>query len=203
MAINAISAETSLAHLHSIGSILSMGVVSSRPPPDYSAYDKTALTVDNFPNYQGMAPRSDERFKREDPPKFLPVKESVMKIPQGASRLTTADLLDRIAGAIFGNCIGDAVGLATEFMNRKQAAAAYGVDIRDIKVFSGFKRHLHMQYTDFVKDRHRARFPTGDWTDDSDQMLCIMESLLHHGGELHIHDIAYRILCVASTVGPH
>ena len=48
-----------------------------------------------------------------------------------------------------------------------------------------------------MRDSHRARFPVGDWTDDSDQMICILGSLLQHGGELNVKDIAYRIAYVS------
>ena len=40
--------------------------------------------------------------------------------------LTTEDpkelLLDRFYGTIYGNCIGDAIGLLTEFMTKEEAA---------------------------------------------------------------------------------
>ena len=37
------------------------------------------------------------------------------------SSLSKEVLLDRIRGTIYGNCIGDAIGLLTEFMSKKEA----------------------------------------------------------------------------------
>ena len=37
-----------------------------------------------------------------------------------------------------------------------------------------------MKYRDF----HRERFETGDWTDDSDQMILILRSLLDNNGKV-------------------
>ena len=34
---------------------------------------------------------------------------------------TTWDLEDHIKGTIYGQCIGDTIGLLTEFMNKQQA----------------------------------------------------------------------------------
>ena len=31
------------------------------------------------------------------------------------------DLLDHLKGVIYGNCVGDAIGLLTEFMSKKEA----------------------------------------------------------------------------------
>ena len=38
------------------------------------------------------------------------------------SSLNKKDLVDRIKGVIYGNCIGDAIGLLTEFMTKSKAA---------------------------------------------------------------------------------
>lgn len=38
------------------------------------------------------------------------------------STLEMKDLVDHIKGVIYGNCIGDAIGLLTEFMSKSEAA---------------------------------------------------------------------------------
>lgn len=67
-------------------------------------------------------------------------------------------------GVIFGAAIGDAVGLATEFLSSEFANFYYGLDPLD---FSRFER-----------DAHRKRWMEGDFTDDSDQMILIMENII-------------------------
>ena len=34
------------------------------------------------------------------------------------------------------------------------------------------------------RDMHRDRFETGDWTDDSDQMILILQSLIENNGKV-------------------
>lgn len=41
-----------------------------------------------------------------------------------------------------------------------------------------------------VPDMHRERFKTGDWTDDTDQMILIMQSIVEQKGE-----VSERALC--------
>jgi len=85
---------------------------------------------------------------------------------------------DRIRGVIFGHAIEDALGLGTEFLSKKQVAAYYPGGLDNL--------------TRIVRDDHRSRWATGEWTDDTDQMLCILDSLLDLG-ELNIPDVAGRI----------
>jgi len=71
-------------------------------------------------------------------------------------------------GTIYGNCVGDAIGLSTEFMSKEEASLHY-------EKFQG-----KLQYEDRIEDRHRSRWIKGDWTDDSDQMILIMQSLIEN-----------------------
>lgn len=86
---------------------------------------------------------------------------------------------EKIYGVLFGQAIGDALGLAAEGMSRDQVAATYPNGVND--------------YTDIVQDEFRSRWPRGAWTDDTDQMLCILDSLLDKG-TVDPHDIAARFL---------
>lgn len=72
--------------------------------------------------------------------------------------------IDKIKGVIFGQAIGDALGLATEFMSKDEVKKAYPDGIN--------------HYTDIQQDEHTERWETGDWTDDTDQMLCILDAIL-------------------------
>jgi len=93
---------------------------------------------------------------------------------------------DRIKGLVYGHALGDAIGLGTEFMNKRQ-----------IKIFypNGYS-----SYAQTVFDKHRSRWQKGEWTDDTDQMLCILESILntHQVDEI---DVARRIHHWAYTGG--
>ncbi|XP_064639249.1 uncharacterized protein YegU-like [Lineus longissimus] len=96
---------------------------------------------------------------------------------KGETKLT----LEHILGTIYGNCSGDAIGLLTEFMNKKTAKTHYGK----------FKK---LEYEQKVDDLHRDRWETGDWTDDSDQMILIMLSLRDNDGKIDQLDFAHRIV---------
>lgn len=85
----------------------------------------------------------------------------------------------KVYGVLFGQAIGDALGLAAEGMSRDKVAATYPDGVND--------------YADIVQDEFRSRWPRGAWTDDTDQMLCILDSLLEKG-VVEPHDIAARFL---------
>ena len=76
-------------------------------------------------------------------------------------------MTSKIKNIYFGQAIGDAFGLATEFMSKSEIAQNYpnGID----------------NYNDIVKDEHRSRFEIGAWTDDTDQFLCIDKSIKKYG----------------------
>lgn len=99
---------------------------------------------------------------------------------------TTNRIKDQIYGILFGQAIGDALGLAGEGMSRAQVAATYPAGVND--------------YTDIVQDEFRSRWPRGAWTDDTDQMLCILDSLLDKS-MIDSHDIADRLLSWFRTGG--
>ena len=41
-----------------------------------------------------------------------------------------------------------------------------------------------LEFEQKVPDMHRQRWKTGDWTDDTDQLILIMQSLLANAGEV-------------------
>ena len=71
---------------------------------------------------------------------------------------------DKIKGVMYGQAIGDALGLGTEFMDDKEMAQKYP---------NGLKH-----YSDIYQDAHRSRWKVGEWTDDTDMMLCIANALI-------------------------
>jgi len=77
-------------------------------------------------------------------------------------------VLDRVKGCLFGQLIGDAMGLGTEFMEKPEALVHYGIE--------------SLKPENFFANAHLARWVTGDYTDDSDQMLLIMDSIMNKQG---------------------
>mmetsp|Transcript_20312 Transcript_20312/g.43956 ORF Transcript_20312/g.43956 Transcript_20312/m.43956 type:complete len:483 (+) Transcript_20312:30-1478(+) len=76
-------------------------------------------------------------------------------------------LADRVRGLVYGAALGDAVGLATEFLSKRQVQTFYG---------DGFD--FCPQPTRLYPDTHRIMWMPGDFTDDTDQLLLVMQSLL-------------------------
>lgn len=73
-------------------------------------------------------------------------------------------LQNKIKGTLYGQAIGDALGLSTEFMSKVEVQAAYPQGIND--------------YQDAQINPHTERWERGEWTDDTDQMLCILDAIL-------------------------
>eukprot|EP01112_Ceratiomyxa_fruticulosa_P016264 TRINITY_DN4886_c0_g1_i1.p1 TRINITY_DN4886_c0_g1~~TRINITY_DN4886_c0_g1_i1.p1 ORF type:complete len:369 (+),score=71.30 TRINITY_DN4886_c0_g1_i1:84-1190(+) len=93
--------------------------------------------------------------------------------------LSNEEIVDKIKGVIFGQAIGDALGLSTEFMSKNEAVAHYGV-----------KRPI--TYDRIRQDHHRRRWLKGDWTDDTDQMILILNSFIELNEVDHI-DFAKKL----------
>lgn len=75
-----------------------------------------------------------------------------------------SETYDKFKGVIYGQAIGDALGLGTEFMTGKDTALKYPDGLR--------------HYNQIIQDRHRRRWKIGDWTDDTDMMLCIANAVI-------------------------
>jgi len=99
----------------------------------------------------------------------------IQPLPKGQ-----ADALkSRILGTLLGSGLGDSIGLLSEFMTPEEAAFYYEAPLR---------------YEDCLQDRHRCKWLPGDFTDDTDQMICILQSLLANGGKVDLADFARRLL---------
>ncbi len=81
---------------------------------------------------------------------------------------------DRIKGCIYGQAIGDALGLGTEFMTRAEVKKYYP---------DGLKH-----YDQIIQDAHRSRWKQGSWTDDTDMMICIAKA--RHDNHFNLNEIA-------------
>lgn len=75
---------------------------------------------------------------------------------------------DKIKGTLFGQAIGDALGLGTEFMTKAEVRKHYPQGLTE--------------YSQILQDLHRQRWRKGDWTDDTDMMLCIAKAMIDDKG---------------------
>ncbi|MGD1908073.1 MAG: ADP-ribosylglycohydrolase family protein [Leptolyngbyaceae cyanobacterium] len=88
---------------------------------------------------------------------------------------------DQVKGILFGQAIGDALGFGTEGMRK--------VEIKDFYP-EGLTRYDQVLLR---FDKFKAMgWVQGDWTDDTDQMLCILDSLVGLG-HFNVRDIARRL----------
>ena len=109
---------------------------------------------------------------------------------------------DRMLGCLYGQAIGDALGLGSEFMSQDEVIQNYP---------NGLKT-----YDQIIQDAHRRRWAKGAWTDDTDMMLCILNGFedgkfdLQHvasnfkdwfdGTPMGIGSHTYKILCMGDYV---
>lgn len=73
------------------------------------------------------------------------------------------EIIDRFRGCLYGQAIGDALGLGTECMTDQDISWKYPNGLQ--------------HYNQIYQDRHRKRWEIGDWTDDTDMMLCIADAV--------------------------
>jgi len=93
------------------------------------------------------------------------------------TQLQEEELVDKLKGVVWGAALGDAVGLATEFMSKAEAQAAYNASAK-------------LGPSSRVADSHRSRWHSGDWTDDTDQFVLLLDALVHGMGVLDEHVFA-------------
>lgn len=84
------------------------------------------------------------------------------------------DTKDKMLGCLYGQAIGDALGLGSEFMSENDVKKHYP---------NGLCR-----YDQIIQDEHRCRWAKGAWTDDTDMMLCIMTAF--NGQDFNCHTVA-------------
>jgi ADP-ribosylglycohydrolase len=88
------------------------------------------------------------------------------------------NLADRIRGVLWGQAVGDALGYGAEMLSKSDVERTYPGGLRSYRQITRFPGNPSWQ--------------PGDWTDDTDQMMCILESLLARQ-RLDVHDIAARL----------
>lgn len=74
---------------------------------------------------------------------------------------------NKVKGCLFGQAVGDALGLGSEFMTKADVLRFYPNGLTD--------------YSQIIQDSHRRRWMRGAWTDDTDMMLCIANAIIETG----------------------
>ena len=146
-----------------------------RESHDPSFYRTTPEEAKVLAKKKNTAETGAAEYPASLPKAFLPI-----AVP--APFCDKARLHGQVRWMLLGQAAGDAVGLATEFMNKEMAHAFYTSRIT---------------YDHFLADRHRSRwmdadFRCGDWTDDTDQTLLILDSLVANNGKVNVRDFALR-----------
>lgn len=108
----------------------------------------------------------------------------------------------KMFGCLYGQAIGDALGLGSEFMSKDEVIKNYPDGLKN--------------YGQIIQDAHRRRWAKGAWTDDTDMMLCILEGF--ENGRFNSHQVAsnfkdwfngepmgigshtYKVLCMGDYV---
>lgn len=88
--------------------------------------------------------------------------------------MTIENIKDRMLGCLYGQAVGDALGLGSEFMSKVEVSKNYPDGLKN--------------YDQIIQDAHRRRWAKGAWTDDTDMMLCILEGF--ENDRFNIHRIA-------------
>lgn len=86
---------------------------------------------------------------------------------------------DKMLGCLYGQAIGDALGFASEAMTKEDVKINYP--------------HGISKYSDIIQDDKRKGWPIGLWTDDTDMMLLILDSIIEEKG-IKILAIARKFL---------
>ena len=88
--------------------------------------------------------------------------------------MTNEELKDKMLGCLYGQAIGDALGLGTEFMSKDEVRENYPYGLHS--------------YNQIIQDDHRCCWKQGAWTDDTDMMLCILSA--YENGRFNVHKVA-------------
>lgn len=84
-------------------------------------------------------------------------------------------LIEKFKGCVLGLACGDALGGPLEFLESSEIRAKYG-QVRDM-VGGG-----------------RLRLQPGEYTDDTEMTLCVLNSIVENGGEVSHDDVAHRFV---------
>ncbi|XP_062593715.1 ADP-ribosylarginine hydrolase Tri1-like [Saccostrea cucullata] len=90
------------------------------------------------------------------------------------------ETFDRVYACVYGHCVGDAIGLLTETFSKTEAKKRY----REVY------KSLELIHKKIVPDAHRRKWLIGEWTDESDMMILILQTIVMNKGEVNAHYFA-------------
>jgi hypothetical protein len=151
------------------------------PSSETVSNTKPVHKMNEFPRVRGSISQDiiDARKSPSGKPTSRQLQRAPLQEARHDSKLDGKILADKVCGLIYGAAIGDAIGLCTEFLGEDECHFHY--DYRGLS------------YQTMIKDRHRCKWRPGDWTDDTDQMIIILDSLLLWGGVIDEIDFADRL----------
>ena len=140
------SDSTQPQELAAIGSSTDEQLSEEKPESPTTATPPVATSpVATVPREEAPHPEETVLSKRlkTDPPVLAPTSiPEVLFKPDWAPKSCREVIIDRIRGCIYGNALGDAMGLATEFMSKVEAGKCY-------------KKAGPIQFSEIVQDFHR------------------------------------------------
>ena len=102
--------------------------------------------------------------------------------------MESKEVKNRFMATFYGQAIGDALGVGTEFMSKEEVQRAYP---------DGLTRY------DQIKGYHSSKIAKGDWSDDTDMLLCIAKAIIEDGGQVNEKTIARKFLDWADSPRAH
>lgn len=87
-----------------------------------------------------------------------------------------AQLKERLSGGFYGQFVGDAIGVLTEFMNKGHIEASLPEVLEENRILTYDMRKLRIERQAHYH-QHLERFQDSEWTDDTDQFLCILRAI--------------------------
>lgn len=92
--------------------------------------------------------------------------------------MISSEQRDRIMGVIFGQAIGDALGVGTTRLTRTEVRTLYP--------------NWLLNYGDIIQDDQRSHHVPGTWTNNTDQMLVVLDSIIQYR-HIDLRDITRRL----------
>jgi len=89
------------------------------------------------------------------------------------------DVRNIMLGCLYGQAIGDALGFASEAMTKEDVRSTYPNGIS--------------KYSDIIQDDRRKGWPIGFWTDDTEMMLLILDSIVEDN-DINLLTLAKKFL---------